>query len=382
MQVWALLLILATIVVSALGSVAAVGMLLRSYGGCDHGCGGGGDDGGAFARLLAVEQSIVPVMYPSVTLDGDPVYTDAFPLQAAYLPYKPHLDAATLTADIKTNLAMFEPLLTGSQWTVTRCYLLDAMSVEARGTQAVGGMTSAVFYVKDARGVRRVVIASLPASIAAAGKTGVISLYTTSESRNPAHYRGTWTWRGPSMVDGPAGELEVEWWKLSSTPRCIPPTMYMPWYAALTGVEDTSSPVYTDAFPANAPFVRYKPYLSYAELTADIKIHFPYFKTVLETSQWVVSRCHRMEISSPEVRKLPATPTSLILRVTEAGFGQRIVLLSLPAAVVANGGTMALTVFSTDYASDPSTYTGTWTTRTATRGDFPGQLAVVWGKKE
>jgi hypothetical protein len=371
MELWALILILATIVLSALGSALAVGMFVRSQ---DRGC------SSRYARLTSSTSCIVPVVYPSMQIAGVTVREDAFPLHAPYVVYKPHLDAAALTADIKANFAAFEPMLTYLQLTASRCYLLDATSPEARGDAPRGLMTSALMQVVDAASVPRLLLLSSPAPSAAGGSSDTLAVYTTNEATDPATYTGTWTWKSTSAHDGPSGTAAVAWWVPSPKPACVVPVLY----AAVILEGDAE---YQFNVPKNAPFLPYKPYLDAAGLTADLKSNFPYFEAMLTSSKWTASRCYMLDTSSPEARRMSVddgtySPTTVILQVTEAGFGDRLVIMSRSTTAAALGLMIPdLVLYTTTATTDPASYSGTWTWRTNTRGDGPpGEVSVAWGK--
>jgi hypothetical protein len=371
MELWALILILATVMLSALGGALAVGMFVRSQ---DRGC------SSRYARLTSSASCIVPAVYPSVQIGCAPVREDAFPLHAPYVVYKPHLDAAALTADLKANFAAFEPMLTYLRLTATRCYLLDATSAEARGDAPRGLMTSALMQVVDAASVPRLLLLSSPAPSATCSSSDTLAVYTTDEATDPATYTGTWTWKSTAAHDGPSGTASVAWYVPSPKPVCVVPVLY----AALMADGDV---VFEDSVPSNAPYVPYKPYLDAASLTVDLKSNFPYFEAMLTSSNWTASRCYMLDTSSPEAQEMSIdagtyTPTSLILQVTEAGFGDRLVIISRIAAA-AYGGVMKpqLVLYTTTAATDPASYSGTWTWRTNTNGDgSPGEVSVAWGK--
>ena len=221
MQTWQLLLMLAVIVLAVFSSTAAVGYFYHQGRDCGH---PSVDDACSRALRLtssssACEGLIAPVVYPSLVLDGDAEYQDAFPLHAPYVVYKPYLSSTALSADIKSNFSFFQPMLESfeaSKWSLARCYLLDTTSAAA--TQIINGgpaMTSALFVatyeVTDSSASGETsqahggILMSRPSSAVASGNsTFVMAYYMLADGlvRSKSLTRG----------DGPAGEATVEFW--------------------------------------------------------------------------------------------------------------------------------------------------------------------------
>jgi hypothetical protein len=358
-----LILILATVVLIALGGALAVGMFVRSRE-YNCGCGRGRAD---ISRLTSSDTCIVPVVYPFLDEENnnEASLTDIFPWYAPYVLYKPHLGPAALTADIKANFAAFGRNLTYTGWEVSRCYLLDSSSHEVH-KQFDDRLppTCALFQLVDADKVQRLVLMSRP-FFSSEGPLQVatlftITLYTTDEATDLATYTGTWTtlYGGPGY--GPVGPSSVSWWVPSPTPACIAPVLYV-------SIDDMPGA------PYGAPYLPYKPYLGATDLTADFKSNYPFSKTTLEYSEWTVSRCYMMDVSSPEALEAH-WGISAVLQVTEANFGDRLVIMALTS------NKASVTLYTADSATDHASYSGTWTFRAWNMEDTPNAVEVVWGK--
>lgn len=238
MQVWVLVLLLATIVFAVgAGVLVVIGANARVVAqscGCTSQRSRLADSSSAGCFTKAV--------YPLVMYGDESVLEDSFPTDMTpFVIYMPSLDPAALTAVVKAKYPRFEPLLTSSGWTVTCCYVKQAVA----GTQdsATGSATGAttplnnstlavpvsartptlnfveptvmsvVLRVMDADEVPRVVLMSVTEySQSAEVEAYVWALYTTASATESVDaYKGTWTHRAPDGQDAKPGGFSVLW---------------------------------------------------------------------------------------------------------------------------------------------------------------------------
>jgi hypothetical protein len=237
MQVWVLVLILATIVFAvgagALVVIGANARIVAQSCGCTS------------QRSRLTDSSLAgcftKAVYPMVMYGDESVLEDAFPTDMTpFVIYMPSLDQAALTAVVKAKYPRFEPLLTSSGWTVTCCYVKqaaagtqDSATGSARGTttQVIDNtlaipvssrtptvnfeptVTSVVLRVLDADEVPRVVLMSVTEYSQSADVDAYVwALFTTdSATESVDAYKGTWTHRAPDGQDDKPGGFSVLW---------------------------------------------------------------------------------------------------------------------------------------------------------------------------